>query len=378
MVKQYFIEHFLPRTHNSLTTQSPIWIIDNRRLPKKQTVSNKISIIIVNWNTKIFTAKCLKSIYKNSTLISEIIIVDNGSTDDSVPYLKKHFLKIRLIQNKKNYGYAKANNQGVKIAKNELILILNPDTQIQKNTIEKLVSYYNNNQNVGAVVPLLLNTNRSVQYFYHRKLPTVKFLVASLIYNYTPYKNFPLSKELFLLNQDFKKVTQIEQAAGVCILTSKSTIKKVGGLFDNNLPIFLNDVDFSKRLKNKKLNIFLIPESKIIHEKSSSTGKLEPYTLRQESLLAHIYYFKKNHNLIIYIAIKATITATLSLLIILTIFKITNTYLKTPIYNRRQSIKKQFDNLIAVIKEQRNHPGLIVNSKGQIFAKLKSRYILNK
>ena len=334
-------------------------------------MKDKISIIIVNWNTKNETEQAINSIYNNCTLKFEIILIDNNSQDKSYYYLKKHFPKIRLIRNPRNYGYAKANNQGVKIAKNELILILNPDTQIQKNTIEKLVDFYKKNQSIGAVVSLLLNTNRSIQHFYHRRLPTVKFLLASLIYNYTPYKNFPASKELFLLDLDFEKNTQIEQAAGVCILTSKSTIKKIGGLFDNNLPIFLNDVDFSKRLKKGKLNIFLIPESKIIHTKSSSTNKLEPYTLRQESLLSHIYYFKKNHNLIIYIAIKAIITAMLFLLIILTIFKITNTYLKTPITNRKESIKKQLDNLIAVIKEQRNHPGFIVNSKGQIFAKPK-------
>ena len=329
-------------------------------IQKKSKIS--VSIIIVNWNTKNETISAIKSIYRNCSISFEIIVVDNNSQDGSCSYFREKFPKIKLIKNSKNYGYAKANNQGLKIAKNKLVLILNPDTQVQKNTIEKLVSYYINNQNVGAVVPLLLNTNRSIQYFYHRKLPTVKFLIASLIYNYTPYKNFPPSKELFLLNLDFKKNTQIEQAAGVCILTSKSIVKKVGGLFDNNLPIFLNDVDFSKRLKNKKLNIFLIPKSKIIHKKSSSTGKLEPYTLRQESLLSHIYYFKKNHNLIIYLSIKLIIAITLFFLILLTIFKITNTYLKTPIYNRKESIKKQFNNLIAVIREKRNHPGLIVNS----------------
>src|SRR3989344_4713589 len=204
-----------------------------------------ISIIIVNWNTKNETVRAIKSIYKNCSIPFEVIVVDNDSQDGSYSFLKRKFPKIELVKNSKNYGYAKANNQGVKIAKNELILILNPDTQIQKNTIEKLVDVYQKNQNIGAVVPLLLNTNRSIQHFYHRRLPTVKFLLASLIYNYTPYKNFPASKELFLLDLDFEKVTQIEQAAGVCILTSKSTIKKIGGLFDNNLPIFLNDVDFS-------------------------------------------------------------------------------------------------------------------------------------
>lgn len=326
-------------------------------------MKDKISIIIVNWNTKTDTARCIKSIYKNCTLSFEIIVTDNNSQDGSFSYLKKRFPKIGLIQNPKNYGYAKANNQGVKVANNELILILNPDTQIQKNTIEILVDYYKENKNIGAVVPLLLNKDKSIQYFYHRKLPTISNLFASLIYNYTPYKNFPASKKLFLLDLDFKHDTKIEQAAGVCILTSKSVIKKIGGIFDNNLPIFLNDVDFSKRLQNKKLSILLIPKSTIIHTKSSSTSKLNPYTLRQESLLSHIYYFKKNHNFLIYITMKFTIIIVLIILLILSKLNVVNTYLQTPIKNRKQSIKKQFTNLTAVINEKRNHPGLVLNSQ---------------
>ncbi len=326
-------------------------------------MKDKISIIIVNWNTKTYTSRCIKSIHQNCSLSFEIIVIDNNSQDSSYSYLKKQFPKIKLIKNPKNFGYAKANNQGLKIAKHELVLILNPDTQIQKNTIENLLIFFNKNNNIGAVVPLLLNPDKTIQYFYHRKLPTMAYLFASLIYNYTPYKNFPASKKLFLLDLDFKKDTQIEQAAGVSILTSKSVVNKIGGLFDTNLPIFLNDVDFSKRLQNKKLRIFLIPKSTIIHSKSSSTGKLDPYTLRQESLLSHIYYFKKNHNLIVYLVIKLSIITTLIILLTLSKLKITNTYLQTPIKNRKESVKKQFVNLIAVIKEKRNHPGVIVDSK---------------
>jgi hypothetical protein len=326
-------------------------------------MKDDISIIIVNWNTKTDAARCLRSIYQNCTLKSEVIVIDNDSQDGSYAYLKKHFPKIKLIRNSKNYGYAKANNQGIKIAKQKLILILNPDTQIQKNTIELLVDFYKKNKNIGAVVPLLLNEDKSIQYFYHRKLPTIGFLFASLIYNYTPYKNFPAAKKLFLLDLDFKSDTQIEQAAGVCILTSKSTVKKIGGLFDNNLPIFLNDVDFSKRLQNNKLSIFLIPKSLIIHSKSSSTGKLDPYTLRQESLLSHIYYFKKNHNLFVYISMKLTIILMLVLILTFSKLGIISTYLQTPIKNRSQSLKKQFENLKAVYNEKRNHPGFVDSSR---------------
>src|SRR3989338_6013925 len=263
-----------------------------------------ISIIIVNWNTKNETVCAIKSIYKNYSIPFEVIVVDNDSQDGSYSFLRRKFPKIGLVKNPENYGYAKANNQGVKLAKNELILLLNPDTEISKNSIELLLQSLGKHTECGAVVPKLLNTDGTTQYYYHRKLPTLKYQIASLVHNYTPLKNFMWAKEYFLLDKKFKTNTKIEQAAGVCILTKKSIIKKIGGLFDEKFPIFLNDVDFSYRLKKHLMDIYLVANSKIIHHKSSSTGKLDPYTLRQESLLSQIYYFKKNSNYLIYLIFK--------------------------------------------------------------------------
>ena len=322
-------------------------------------MSNKISIIIVNWNTKKYTASCLKSIYQNCSLKNEIIVIDNNSTDDSVLYLKRHFSKIRLLQNKKNYGYSKANNQGVKLAKNELIAILNPDTQIKKNTLEELAKFCKNHPHIGAVVPKLLNPDGSTQYYYHRKLPTLKNQVASFIYNYTPFKKFRWSQELFLLDQKFENDTKIEQAAGVCILTTKSAIQKIGYLFDEKLPIFLNDVDFSYRLKKLNFDIFLIANSHLIHHRSSSTDKLDPYTLRQEVILSTLYYFRKNNGLFSYILVKILLLFFLISILVLTLLGIVNRYLMAPIKDRRKSITFQLQNIRATFLETRNHPGLI-------------------
>jgi len=321
-------------------------------------MSNKISIIIVNWNTKDYTAGCLKSIYQNCSLKNEIIVIDNDSTDDSVPYLKKYFPKIRLIQNKKNYGYAKANNQGTKLAKNEFIVILNPDTRIKKNTLEGLVKFYKGHPNIGAVVPKLLNPDGSTQYYYHRKLPTLKYQIASLIYNYTPFKKLRWSQDFFLLNQNFNTDTKIEQAAGVCILTTKSVLKKIGGLYDEKLPIFLNDVDFSYRLKKHNLDIFLIANAHLIHHRSSSTDKLDPYTLRQEVILSTLHYFRKNIGFLSYILIKTLLLFFLLSILVLTFLGIAKRYLMAPIEYRRKSITFQWQNIKAVLSEKRNHPGL--------------------
>src|SRR3989338_69067 len=359
MVKQYFIEYLLHGTFNSLATQSPVWIISHRYLPKKQTVSNKISLIIVNWNTKKYTASCLKSIYQNCSLKNEIIAIDNNSTDDSVLYLKRHFLKIRLVQNKKNYGYAKANNQGVRLAKNEFVVILNPDTQIKKNTLEELVKFYKTHPSVGAVVPKLLNPDGSIQYYYHSKLPSLKNQVASFIYNYTSFKKFRWSQELFLLDQKFENDTKIEQAAGVCILTTKSVIKKIGGLFDEKLPIFLNDVDFSYRLKKHNLDIFLVASSHLVHHRSSSTDKLDPYTLRQEAILSTLHYFRKNNGFLSYLVVKTLLLFFMLSILVLTFLGLIKSYLMAPIIDKKTSIELQWQNIKAASCEKRSHPGLI-------------------
>lgn len=319
-----------------------------------------ISIIIVNWNTKTYTSSCLKTIYRNCSLHPEIIVVDNHSNDDSCSYLKKRFPKIKLVRNNKNYGYAKANNQGIKLAKNDYILILNPDTQIQKNTIEDLIKFFKNHKDMGAVVPKLINSNATTQYFYHRRLPTLKYLLASFIYNYTTYKNFKTAREYFMLDQKFDRDMQIEQAAGVCILTTKSTIKKIGGLFDENLPIFLNDVDFSLRLRKKHLDIFLVAKSSIVHNRSSSTSKLDPYTLRQEVMLSTLHYLRKNSGFVTYLIGKTLLLFLLMSLLPLTSLGIAKSYLMTPITDKNKSLNLQWKNIQAAFFEKRNHPGLLV------------------
>ena len=96
----------------------------------------KLSIIIVNYNVQYFLEQCLLSVQEASkNLITEIIVVDNNSTDESCAMIHWKFPKVNLITNKKNIGFSKANNQGVEMAKGEFILILNPDTLLEENTL---------------------------------------------------------------------------------------------------------------------------------------------------------------------------------------------------------------------------------------------------
>src|SRR3990167_7255186 len=124
----------------------------------------ELSVIIVNWNTKKLLEDCLKSIFKYTKGVSfEIIVVDNGSRDGSPKMVKNKFPQVKLIPNKENLGFTKANNQGIKIAKGKYILLLNSDAYLIENSFKKLVEEADSLKNLGALGPLLLNEDRTIQ-----------------------------------------------------------------------------------------------------------------------------------------------------------------------------------------------------------------------
>jgi len=99
-----------------------------------------LTIVIVNWNTKRLLEDCLYSIYKFTKGVKfETIVIDNGSKDGSVQMMSKKFPQVKLIPNKDNLGFTKANNQGIKAAKGEYVLLLNSDTYLTENSLKKLV-----------------------------------------------------------------------------------------------------------------------------------------------------------------------------------------------------------------------------------------------
>src|SRR3989338_9627627 len=125
----------------------------------------ELSVIIVNWNTKKLLEDCLKSIFKYTKGVSfEIIVVDNGSRDGSPKMVKNKFPQVKLIPNKENLGFTKANNQGIKIAKGKYILLLNSDTYLTENSFRKLLDKARSiGESLGSLLPFLLNKDRSIQ-----------------------------------------------------------------------------------------------------------------------------------------------------------------------------------------------------------------------
>lgn len=225
-----------------------------------------LSIIIVNYNTKEFLKGCLKSIYETAKNIKfEICVVDNASDDDSAQMVESNFPDVKLIKNKENFGFAKANNQGIETSTGRYILLLNPDVIVYPGAIEKMVEFMDKNHEAGAIGAKLLNPDGSVQISgYYCKFPSV----SQVLFFYTALRHIsfkiPLLKHRFWHHLDTEKPCEVDQPPGACLMIRGSVIEQVG-LLDEVFFLFFNDVDLCYRIKKAGWKIFYYPEAQMLH-----------------------------------------------------------------------------------------------------------------
>ena len=171
----------------------------------------KLSIVIVNYNVKHFLEQCLISVYNATINIeSEVFVVDNNSVDGSCSLVKEKFPETILIENKKNYGFSYANNQAIKQAKGQYILLLNPDTVVEEDCFEKCIQFADSKPDVGGLTVKMIDGKGNFLPESKRALPTPTvsfykiFGLASL---------FPKSKKFaryYLGHLDQNDVNEIE------------------------------------------------------------------------------------------------------------------------------------------------------------------------
>ncbi|MGB9882902.1 MAG: glycosyltransferase family 2 protein [Microgenomates group bacterium] len=252
-----------------------------------------LSIIIISFNTKQITKNCLDSINRSlwkSKIKYEIIVVDNDSHDGSKEmleeYAKNKLNKTIYIQTNSNLGFGKGNNLAVKKARGKYILLINSDTIVLNRSIEKLFYFYiENEEKVHFLGPKLLNSDLTPQpsaaYFF--SLPVV-FAALFLRGDYWGLTRFSPDK-----------FCQVDWVSGACILTKKSYFEKLQG-FDENIFMYMEEVDLLYRAKKIGLNTFFYPEAQIIHLGStSSRGRTYPIIQVYKGFL---FFYKKHHSFI--------------------------------------------------------------------------------
>jgi GT2 family glycosyltransferase len=251
----------------------------------------KLSIIILCWNDLKVIVNCLESIYAGTHSTEfEVIVSDNGSSDESVEVIRKRFPQVHVIENRTNLRFAKANNVGIRASKGEYILILNPDTIIHDCTLDKLVLFADQHVGAGAFGCRVLNPDGTYQ-VSGRPFASLRgeWLAALYLRPLGYFSRWFLSDSY----TGWKGETQrmVDWLSGCFILTRGDLVKRLAG-FDEQFFYYYEDMDLCRRVWGAGYSIIYTPEMAITHLGGQST-KRSPKAFQLDSQITRYRYYYK-------------------------------------------------------------------------------------
>lgn len=252
-----------------------------------------VSIIIVNWNTRGLLEHCLLSIEASvDGLAAQVLVVDNGSADGSAELVARKFPQVTLVRNQENAGFARANNQAYGLAQGRHVLLLNPDTELRAGAVKKMMRFLDADLRRAGVTAVLRNPDRTVQR-YHKRLPRWSYVLWSETLLRNMVRSNRWVRKFYMLNEPFDVVTEIEQPPAACLMLRRSVIG-TKQLFDERFPIFYNDVDLCRRLRDEGHRLFLLPEAEVMHHGGAGGVGVMPDQGVADSLIGLIRYYRKH------------------------------------------------------------------------------------
>lgn len=279
---------------------------------------NKLSIIVVSYNSLKLLKECLDSLLAYPTDEKfEIIVVDNNSSDGSAAFVESRYPQVRLISNDKNIGFASANNLAIKSSDSDLILLINSDCRVYKDSLNMLIYFMDNTPGVGIAGPKIINSDGSIQ-FSCRRFPSIfNAGLHSILTNIAP--DNPFSRKYKLADICRDKPFEVDWVSGSCMLIRRISLKDTGYL-DENYFMYAEDVDICYQMWKKNWKVYYFPYSEILHHIGGSTAdkKLKSSIMMQKSIF---YFFLKNYRKSWKVLLVPLLVAVLGLRIFLTFIK---------------------------------------------------------
>ena len=246
----------------------------------------KLSVVILNYNVRHFLELCLQSVMSAvKDIDSEIIVVDNKSSDDSCAMVKVLFPNVKLIKNQENLGFSKGNNIGAQIARGKYICILNPDTIVPEDAFIKLLDFADSKDNLGVLGCQFIDGTGRFLPESKRNVPTPLIALKKVFGTGSRYYSH--------LSAD--AIGKVDVLAGAFMLMKSSVYKSVDG-FDEDFFMYGEDIDLSYRVLKKGFTNWYYGKMSIIHFKGESTIKDEIYAKRFYGAMRLFYdkHFKSN------------------------------------------------------------------------------------
>lgn len=250
-----------------------------------------LSICIVNWNTRELLRQCLHSLPAAvGSLVAEVIVVDNASADGSAQMVREEFPGVQLIANRENRFYAAANNQALRAARGSCCLLLNSDIVAPPGSLQTLVQWLAGRNRVGAVAPRLVYPDGTLQRSC-RTFPGPEVVVYECL---GLSRLFPRSRVFGKYRMgwwEYDEERAVDQPMASALLVRTAALEQVG-LFDEQFPMFFNDVDLCRRLWDAGWEIWFTPAVTLMHHHGGSTRLVKRSMIAQSGRSFLAYYHK--------------------------------------------------------------------------------------
>ncbi len=252
-----------------------------------------LSVIIVNWNTRDLLLRCLDCVYKaQKSLEMEVLVVDNHSTDDSVPIARQSFPQAQFIENSANLGFAKANNQGIRLAKGRYILLLNSDAFVHEDALYAMVTFMDAHSNSGAAGCRLYNEDGSLQRSCYA-FPTLLTEFWQLTWLDRLFPKSRIFGRYLMTYWDMGDSRPVEAVMGACLILRTEALNQIG-LLDEQFFMFSEEMDLCYRLKKAGWSVNYIPQATAVHLWGGSSNQVKGEVFLQ-LYRSRIMFFRKHY-----------------------------------------------------------------------------------
>jgi hypothetical protein len=274
-------------THRSRDTSSIPTAID------QVLTGTSLSVCIVTFLARDLLRDCLQSLYANTQLDFEVIVVDNGSRDGVAEMLQQEFPAVRLIENDNNAGFTRPMNQALQAGRGRYLLQLNPDTLILPQALDRLVAFLEDHPEAGICGPKVLNRDGTLQKPCRRgeSRPWAVFTYFSGL-----AARFPHSKtfgEYLLSYMDEDETHPVAGVSGSCMLIRREVVEQIGYL-DERFFAYQEDADYCFRARQAGWQIYYAPQAQIIHYGGMGGSRVQPYRSIFEWHKSYFLYYRKN------------------------------------------------------------------------------------
>ena len=232
-------------------------------------MSNRTSVVILNWNTRHFLQKFLPNVLKYTSELAEIIVVDNASTDDSVLFIEKNYPTVRIIRNSENTGFAGGYNTALSQIEAEYFVLLNSDVDVTENWLLPLIQLMDNNHKIGACQPKILSYH-SPDYFEYAG--SAGGFIDKFGY---PFCRGRIFNSIEKDNHQYDDTKPVFWATGACMIVRSSVYKMLGG-FDTIFFAHMEEIDLCWRMHLNGYSVYSCSYSKVFHIGGGTLPKRNP------------------------------------------------------------------------------------------------------